>query len=164
MRTTVADKVAFAQAPIAKSPKGNHWLWSWALAVPKSTKSPDAAKKFITWATSKPYIESVAKSDGWTVVPPGTRSSTYANPEYQKAAPFASFVLKAIETADPNDATVEKVPYTGVQFVGIPEFQAIGTEVGQQIAAALAGSVTVDAALKASQDAADRAVTQGGYK
>ncbi|HEY9344424.1 MAG TPA: sugar ABC transporter substrate-binding protein, partial [Inquilinus sp.] len=71
---------------------------------------------------------------------------------------------KAIETADPNDATVEKVPYTGVQFVGIPEFQAIGTEVGQQIAAALAGSVTVDAALKASQDAADRAVTQGGYK
>lgn len=162
--STVADKVAFAQAPIAKSPKGNHWLWSWALAVPKSTKSPDAAKKFITWATSKPYIESVAKSDGWTVVPPGTRSSTYANPEYQKAAPFASFVLKAIETADPNDATVDKVPYTGVQFVGIPEFQAIGTEVGQQIAAALAGTVSVDDALKAAQDAADRAVTQGGYK
>jgi len=162
--STVSDKVAFAQAPIAKSPKGNHWLWSWALAVPKSTKSPDAAKKFVAWATSKPYIEMVAKSDGWTVVPPGTRSSTYANPEYKKAAPFADFVLKAIQTADPNDATVEKVPYTGVQFVGIPEFQAIGTEVGQHIAAALAGTETIDAALKASQEAADRAVTQAGYK
>ena len=162
--STVSDKVAFAQAPIAKSPKGNHWLWSWALAVPKSTKSPDAAKKFVAWATSKPYIEMVAKSDGWTVVPPGTRASTYANPEYQKAAPFADFVLKAIQTADPNDATVDKVPYTGVQFVGIPEFQAIGTEVGQHIAAALAGTETVDAALKASQEAADRAITQAGYK
>ena len=162
--STVSDKVAFAQAPIAKSPKGNHWLWSWALAVPKSTKSPDAAKKFVAWATSKPYIEMVAKSDGWTVVPPGTRASTYANPEYAKAAPFADFVLKAIQTADPNDATVDKVPYTGVQFVGIPEFQAIGTEVGQHIAAALAGTETVDAALKASQEAADRAITQGGYK
>jgi sorbitol/mannitol transport system substrate-binding protein len=162
--STVADKVAFAQAPIAKSPKGNHWLWSWALAVPKSTKSPDAAKKFIAWATSKAYIESVGKTAGWTLLPPGTRSSTYANPEYQKAAPFAAFVLKAIQTADPTDSTVDKVPYTGVQFVGIPEFQAIGTEVGQQIAAALAGSTSIDQALKASQDAADRAITQGGYK
>ena len=73
-------------------------------------------------------------------------------------------MLKAIQTADPNDATVDKVPYTGVQFVGIPEFQAIGTEVGQHIAAALAGTETVDAALKASQEAADRAITQAGYK
>jgi sorbitol/mannitol transport system substrate-binding protein len=132
--------------------------------VPKSTKSPDAAKKFIAWATSKAYIESVGKTAGWTLLPPGTRSSTYANPEYQKAAPFAAFVLKAIQTADPTDSTVDKVPYTGVQFVGIPEFQAIGTEVGQQIAAALAGSTSIDQALKASQDAADRAITQGGYK
>src|SRR5258706_16414662 len=29
--------------------------------------------------------------------------------------------------ANPNDATLKKVPYTGVQYVGIPEFQSFGT-------------------------------------
>jgi sorbitol/mannitol transport system substrate-binding protein len=50
-----------------------------------------------------------------------------------------------------------------VQFVGIPEFQAIGTQVGQTMAAALSGKMTVDQALKASQVEAERAVKQGGY-
>ena len=38
----VADKVGFAAAPVAKTPKGSHWLWSWALAIPNSSKAPDA--------------------------------------------------------------------------------------------------------------------------
>ena len=44
----------------------------------------------------------------------------------------------------------------GVQFATIPEFQSIGVTVGQQMSAALAGKETVDAALKASQTAAER--------
>ena len=43
--------------------------------------------------------------------------------------------------ADPNHATKDPVPYTGVQFATIPEFQGIGTNVGQNIAAALTGSI-----------------------
>ena len=43
------------------------------------------------------------------------------------------------------------MPYVGVQFVAIPEFQGIGTAVGQQFAAALAGKITVDQALKNAQ-------------
>ena len=34
----VADKLGFAQAPIATWPKGSNWLWSWALAVPEIFK------------------------------------------------------------------------------------------------------------------------------
>ncbi|CAN7728523.1 sugar ABC transporter substrate-binding protein [Caballeronia sp. LjRoot29] len=163
-QSQVADKIGFAAAPVAVTPKGNHWLWSWSLAIPKTSKSQDAAKKFATWATSKEYIELVAKDEGWASVPPGTRKSTYANPEYKKAAPFGDFVLSAIESASPTDATLQKVPYTGVQFVGIPEFQSFGTVVGQSIAGVVAGQTTVDAALKAGNAAANRAVKQAGYQ
>jgi sorbitol/mannitol transport system substrate-binding protein len=163
-QSQVADKIGFAAAPIAVTPKGSHWLWSWSLAIPKTSKSQDAAKKFITWATSKQYIEMAGKDEGWASVPPGTRKSTYARPEYKQAAPFGDFVLKAIETADPNDSSLKKVPYSGIQFVGIPEFQSFGTVVGQSIAGVVAGQTTVDAALKAGNAAADRAVKQAGYQ
>ncbi|MDF0500606.1 sugar ABC transporter substrate-binding protein [Burkholderia cenocepacia] len=163
-QSQVADKIGFAAAPVAVTPKGSHWLWAWSLAVPKTSKSQDAAKKFVEWATSKDYIRLVAKDEGWASVPPGTRESTYASPEYQKAAPFSSFVLKAIETANPNDPSLKKVPYTGVQFVAIPEFQSFGAVVGQSIAGALAGQMSVDQALKAGHTAADRAVRQAGYQ
>jgi sorbitol/mannitol transport system substrate-binding protein len=136
---------------------------TWALAIPKAAKNSDAALKYALWATSKEYIQLAAEDGGWATVPPGTRKSTYDNPEYQKAAPFASVTLKAIQTADPTNPAIKKVPYVGVQFVGIPEFQSIGLQVGQNIAAALTGKMTVDQALQASQTEVERAVRQGGY-
>ncbi|KWK99410.1 sugar ABC transporter substrate-binding protein [Burkholderia ubonensis] len=163
-QSQVADKIGYAAAPVEATPKGSHWLWAWALAIPKTSKQQDAAKKFIAWATSKQYVELVAKDEGWASVPPGTRTSTYQRAEYKVAAPFSEFVLKAIETADPNDPSARKVPYTGVQYVGIPEFQSFGTVVGQSIAGAVAGQLTVDQALAAGQAAADRAVRQAGYQ
>jgi sorbitol/mannitol transport system substrate-binding protein len=163
-QSQIADKVGFAAAPTQVTPNGSHWLWAWALAIPKSSKQADAAKKFITWATSKQYIELAAKDEGWASVPPGTRQSTYARPEYKQAAPFADFVLKAIETADPTHPTAKPVPYTGVQFVGIPEFQSFGTVVGQSISGAVAGQMSVDQALAAGNATADRAVKQAGYQ
>src|SRR5215472_6363991 len=162
-QSQVSDKVAFAPAPVAATPNGSHWLWSWALAIPKSAKNPDAAFKFAAWATSKEYIQLAAADGGWATIPPGTRKSTYDNAEYQKAAPFAAVTLKAMQTTDPTNPCIKQVPYTGVQFVGIPEFQAIGTQVGQNISAALSGKTSVDQALKASQVEAERAVKQGGY-
>jgi sorbitol/mannitol transport system substrate-binding protein len=162
-QSKVADKVAFVQAPTAVTPKGANWLWSWNLAIPASSKQPEAAQKFITWATSKDYINLIAKDGGWASVPTGTRKSTYANPEFQKVAKFAAEEKKAIDSANPNDSTLPKSPYVGVQYAAIPEFQAIGIAVGQQMSAVLAGKVTVDAALKTSQTAAEREMTKGGY-
>lgn len=159
----VADSLGFAPAPIAKTPKGSHWLWSWALAIPASSENQEAAREFITWATSQEYIELVGETQGWTSVPPGTRESTYANEQYTEAAPFADFVLKAIQDADPTDSTLEPNPYVGVQFVGIPEFQSIGTQVGQTIAAALTGDTTVEQALDSAQRATERTMQRAGY-
>lgn len=162
-QSKVADQMAFAQAPTAVTPKGANWLWSWNLAIPAGSKKVDAAQKFVTWATSKDYIQLVGKTNGWANVPTGTRKSTYANADFQKAARFASAELKAIESANPNDSTLPKSPYTGVQFAAIPEFQSIGIAVGQQMSAALAGKTSVDAALKAGQIAAEREMKKAGY-
>ncbi|ASJ73673.1 ABC transporter substrate-binding protein [Granulosicoccus antarcticus] len=148
--STVADSVGFAMAPDNGLGKRANWLWAWALAIPQSTDSKESAKKFVAWATSKEYLALVAETDGWASVPPGTRKSLYENPEYQKV-PFAAMTLASIEAADPTKPTVEEVPYTGVQFVAMPEFTGIATAVGQQFANVLEDAATIEDALKNSQ-------------
>lgn len=166
-QSKVVANVGFANSPTGPgTPRGSNWLWAWSLAVPKSTTHEAEAFKFITWATSKEYIALVAKEKGsWASVPPGTRNSTYQNPEYKKAAgAFAGIVLDSIKRADPTKPTKDPVPYQGVQFVGIPEFQALGTQVGQYLAGVLSGQMTVDQALKQAQTAADKVSKDGGYQ
>ncbi len=159
----VVGKVGFAPAPVASVPNGNHWFWAWALAVPKSSHKAAVAKSFLQWATSGDYIKLVAETNGWVLVPPGTRQSTYDNAQYLAAAPFAKEVEHAIQTADLEHPTAQPVPYTGIQYVAIPEFQAIGTTVGQLIAAALTGQTSVDEALKRAQAQVTSAMEQAGY-
>ena len=43
------------------------------------------------------------------------------------------------------------MPYTGVQFLDIPEFQDLGTNVSEQFSAAIAGSQSVPSALSQAQ-------------
>ncbi len=162
-QSQVADKVAFAPMPTGDFKGGPTWLWTWNLGIPASSKQKAAAKAFVAWATDKAYIEMVAGENGWVAVPPGTRQSTYANPAYRKAAPFADFVRTAIDGSNPNGQTRSPRPYTGAQFVAIPEFQGIGTQVGQTVAATLSGQQTVDSALKAAQAATERTMRQAGY-
>ena len=162
-KSQVADKVGFAPAPIARVPNGSHWFWAWALAVPKTSKKAATAKSFLEWATSKDYVALVAHTNGWAGVPPGTRKSTYASSDYQHAAPFASLVNEAIQTADLQHPSALPVPYIGIQYVAIPEFQAIGTTVGQTLAGALTGQSSVDDALKQAQAQAVSAMQQAGY-
>ena len=163
-QSQVADKIGFAAAPIAVTPKGSHWLWAWALAIPKTSKQHDAAKKFITWATSKEYIELVAQGRRL-----GVGAARHARVHLRAPRVPAGGAVRRLRAEGDRDRrsehpTLKPVPYTGMQFVGIPEFQSFGTVVGQSIAGALAGQTTVDQALKAGNAAADRAVKQAGYQ
>ncbi len=163
-QSQVPDQVGFAAAPcgVEGCPNdGFNWLWAWSLAIPNSSQKADAAQTFISWATSKEYLELVAEKEGWANVPPGTRTSLYENENYTKAAPFADATLNAIQHADPSPT--DDKPYYGLQFAAIPEFQGLGTAVGQQMAAALSGSTTVDQALSQAQAIATREMTRGGY-
>jgi sorbitol/mannitol transport system substrate-binding protein len=162
--STVADKVGFALAPNHEGvDKRANWLWAWALAIPAGSQKVDAAKAFIEWATSKDYIELVASKEGWANVPPGARTSLYENPNY-KDIPFAKMTLESINLADPQNPTVKPVPYTGVQFVAIPEFAGIATEVSQEFSAVYAGQQTVDEALAKAQDITNDAMEAAGYR
>jgi sorbitol/mannitol transport system substrate-binding protein len=161
-QSKVASTVGFAPAPIAATPRGAQWLWFWALAVPTSSKHPDAALKFIQWATSKDYIQLVARTNGWAAVPPGTRQSTYEQPQYLATAPFADLTYRSIMAADPLHPTEKPVPYTGIQCIVIPSFPTIGNQVGQLIAAALVGNMPVDEALRKAQAATERVQKRTG--
>ncbi len=162
--STVADKVGFALAPNHEGVnKRANWLWAWALAIPAGSQKVDAAKQFIEWATSKGYTELVASKEGWANVPPGARTSLYENPNY-KDVPFAKMTLDSINAADPQNPTVKPVPYVGVQFVAIPEFAGIATEVSQEFSAVYAGQQTVDEALAKAQAITNDAMEAAGYR
>lgn len=159
----VADSVGFALAPDNGLGKRSNWLWAWALAIPAGTQKEDAAKTFIEWATSKDYIELVAANEGWANVPPGARTSLYENPNYQ-AVPFAKMTLDSILSADPNNPTVDPVPYVGIQFAAIPEFAGIATQVSQEFSAVYAGQQSVDEALAKAQAITNEEMEAAGYR
>jgi sorbitol/mannitol transport system substrate-binding protein len=161
--SAVAGRVGFAMAPDAGLGRRANWLWAWALAVPASSDAPEEARRFVAWATSRDYAALVAKQEGWAAAPPGTRRSLYQNPDYLTAAPFAPLVLRSIQAADPLAPTVDPVPYTGVQFVAIPEFQGLGDAVGREVAAALSGAKTPQEALADAQELALQQMTAAGY-
>ncbi|WP_019409613.1 ABC transporter substrate-binding protein [Pseudomonas psychrophila] len=161
-QSKVADHVGFTFAPHQVTDKGSAWLYSWALAIPTSSKAKDAAKTFSTWATSKEYAALVAEKDGIANVPPGTRNSTYTD-AYLQAAPFAKVTLESLKAANPKDPTLKPVPYVGIQLVTIPEFQAIGTQVGKSFSAALVGQTSVDKALADAQTYTEREMKRAGY-
>jgi sorbitol/mannitol transport system substrate-binding protein len=151
---SVYAQTGYAFAPVDQT-SSSGWLWSWSLGIPQGVSDQGAAWKWISWATSKQYDALVAQKYGWSAVPPGSRTSLYSNPSYLKAAaPFAKITLQSIDGTDPDHPTVNPVPYVGVQYVDVPQFETLGMSVGQQIAGAIAGTESVSQAIAASQSAA----------
>nr|WP_157110699.1 sugar ABC transporter substrate-binding protein [Nocardia anaemiae] len=151
----VVGKIGYAPAPVMQKPNSG-WLYTWSLGIPKSSEKPDAAWKFISWMTGKPYIRMVGEKLGWSHVPPGSRMSTYQIPEYAAASKaYGPLTLSSMQGVDPEHPTAAPVPYTGIQFLAIPEFQDLGTRVSQQISAAVAGRISVHEALDQAQQYAD---------
>ena len=152
----LVGKIGYLPAPIVEKPNSG-WLYTWALGIPKAAKNPEGAWKFISWMTDKEYMKLVGTKLGWARVPPGSRMSTYTDlPEYEAISKaYGPLTLRSIERATPKQPTVQPVPYTGVQFVGIPEFQDLGTRVSQQISAAIAGQKSVEDALAQAQEYAE---------
>ncbi|MFJ6156677.1 ABC transporter substrate-binding protein [Pseudarthrobacter sp. NPDC092200] len=151
----VKGKIGYAQAPV-KETASSGWLWTWSWAMQAASRKQDAAEKFIAWASSKDYEELVASELGWAKVPSGKRISTYENTEFQKAAPFFEAERFAIENADPKNPGAQERPAVGIQFVGIPEFAALGTNVSQGVSSAIAGQGSVADALAKGQEAAQK--------
>jgi sorbitol/mannitol transport system substrate-binding protein len=155
----VKGKNGYAFAPV-KDTKSSGWLWTWALAIPKTSSKQDLAWKYIAFATGPQYLKEAGSKipGGWAALPPGTRKSTYQIPQYEKAAAaFAKPTLDAIASAPINNPGTTKRPgLPGVQYVGIPQFQDVGNQCTQQFSAVIAGRSSIDSALKNCQDIASQ--------
>jgi sorbitol/mannitol transport system substrate-binding protein len=153
----VKGKMGYAHAPVVKTAEAG-WLWSWNLAVPVSTKYTDQAVDFIMWATSKDYHQLVGNTLGWSLVPPGARTSTYSIPEYaEAAAAYAPITVEVMSAVNPEQPGVNPQPWVGIQYVAIPEFQDVGNQCAQLVADALANRTTVEDALSKCQTIAQAA-------
>jgi sorbitol/mannitol transport system substrate-binding protein len=151
----VKGKIGYVAAPVVKT-KSSGWLYAWSWGIQEASTKKDNAWKFISWASGKDYEKLVGEKLGWSRVPAGKRASTYEIPQYQKeAAAFGDPTRAAIEAADPLNPGVQPRPAPGIQFVGIPEFPGLGTEVSQDISSAIAGKMSVDDALERGQRLAD---------
>ncbi|WP_449224366.1 ABC transporter substrate-binding protein [Amycolatopsis silviterrae] len=151
----VGGKNGYVAAPVEKT-QASGWLYTWSLGIPKVGKNKDDAWKFMAWMTNKDYAKKIGETYGWNRVPPGTRKSTYEIPQYKEAAKaYAQPTLDGIAAANQQKTMVHPVPYPGIQFVGIPEFQDLGTRVSQQLSAAIAGQTSVADALAQSQKYAE---------
>ena len=152
----VAGKIGYVSAPV-KETKSSGWLYTWAFAIEKAGKNQSAAAKFVAWASSKKYEETVGKALGWSRVPAGKRASTYTNTEYQKSASaFYQQTVDAIKSVDPANPGVQARPAPGIQFVAIPEFADMATQVSQNVSSAIAGQTTVADALTSGQALAQK--------
>ena len=155
----VKGKIGYVAAPVVKTPASG-WLYTWAWGIQAASKKQESAWKFVSWASGKDYENLVGQQLGWSRVPAGKRASTYEIPEYvQQAQAFAEPTKSAIETADPLNPGVQPRPAPGIQFVDIPEFPDLGTQVSQDVSAAIAGQITVDQALDKGQQLAESTVT-----
>jgi sorbitol/mannitol transport system substrate-binding protein len=158
----VADQVGFVYAPTAVTPSGSHWLWCWSLGIEAASKNKEGAFEFLKWSTSKDYMNLVGKKLGYNRVPPGTRRSTYEDTPYGEL-PWTEVELTSIETADPENPTRDPVPYTGIQFITIPEWQALGDAVGRLLASVLTGDMTPEEMQQRAQAEALQVAKQGKY-
>jgi sorbitol/mannitol transport system substrate-binding protein len=151
----VKGKIGYAAAPVIETDTSG-WLYAWSWSIEEASSKKDQAWEFISWASSKEYEELVGTELGWSRVPAGKRASTYENPQYLKeAGAFAEPTRQAIETADPLDPGVQPRPAPGIQFVDIPEFPALATQVSEDVSSAIAGQMTVDDALDQGQRLAE---------
>ncbi|SNR69172.1 ABC transporter substrate-binding protein [Blastococcus mobilis] len=151
----VRGKMGYVAAPVVETDSSG-WLYAWSWSIQQASQKKDAAWEFISWASGRDYEELVGEELGWSRVPAGKRASTYSNPDYlEEAGAFAQPTLEAIQAADPNDPGVQPRPAPGIQFIGIPEFPDLATQVSQDVSSAIAGRMTVEEVLDRGQQLAE---------
>ena len=157
--SAVRGKNGYAFAPVSATRRSG-WLWTWALAIPKTAKDPATAWKYISFATGPGYIKAAGGriAGGWAAIPPGTRASTYQIPQYKRAAAaFAGPTLASMRAAPiDNPGTSKRPGLPGVQYVGIPQFQDVGNKCTEQFSAVIAGRASIDSAISNCQAIASR--------
>lgn len=163
-----AKDMAVAMAPVKETgSKPSAWFWTWAWAVPASAHNKEAALAFIKWVTGPDYIPYAQPIKGWGNMPGPARKSQYEPGSLYSAfaAPFMSVLGKTLATVDGVNGThYSDTPYTGNQYIQIPEFQDLGNKCTQEFSGAVVGQQSPDDAIAKCQQYADDVAKTGGYK
>ncbi len=161
----IAGRVGYALPP--RGPEHvSQWLWNWAFGINPnvSQQRKEAVFDFMLWATSKDYIElSYQEDPTGAITPPASRSSTYVLEGYADV-PYAEITLEVLEQTDFDNATVDPVPYQGLQYIAIPEFTDLGDRMTQWLANYVVGEISLDEAIRLTHEAFDQAAVEGGYR
>lgn len=164
--SSIAGKVGYVMPPHQKMKTNTAWLWNWAMGI--NPKSSDSKKKavfdFMLWATSKDFIESTVVMDPTGAsTPPASRSSTYALPAYA-TAPYAEMTLKTLESTEFTKPTLKPVPYVGLQYIAIPEFADAGTKMTEYLADYVVDKISLDEAIRKTNDLFNQVAVDGDYR
>jgi sorbitol/mannitol transport system substrate-binding protein len=163
-----AADMAVAMAPVGSPDvKPSGWFWTWTWAIPTSAKNKDAALAFMKWVTGPDYLPYAAPLMGWGKMPGPARESMYEQGSIYSefAAPFMSVLQKTLASVDGVNGThFEDTPYTGNQYIQIPEFQDLGNRCTQEFSGAVVNQQTADEAIEKCQQYAEDVAVTGGYK
>lgn len=158
----IAGKLGYALSPSGPGKENTQTVGGWGVGLTSSSKNQDDAFKFMTWLTSKDYVQLVAEKKGWLNVLTGARASTYESPGYQAVAPYASLVLDSLENVDFMDPAVNPTPYVGNSLPNIPEWSGMGEKIGQILSEYISGNGSTADALAKAQAVATEAFADGG--
>lgn len=161
--SSVSGKIGYAMAPLQVKQDATNTIGGWGIAINASSKNKDAAFKFLTWATSKEYINLVGEKKGWESAPSGTRISTYDNEKYKQAGDFADITKKAILQVDFFNPSVNKTPYTGNSIPNMAEYSSWGEQIAQLLASYLVGQKNIDSVLNEGQKILTDVAVSGKY-
>lgn len=160
----IKGKVGYVQAPTQVEGGQSSWLWNWAMAINPESPHKDEVFKFILWSTSKDFIDlSLEFAPDGSVPPPASRYSTYEKPVIA-ALPYAQATLNALAPLDFTKPAVNPVPYVGLQYMAIVEFQEAATQMTQWVLDYVTDGITLDQAIANSQALFEEIAEDGGYK
>ena len=151
----VKGKMGYAAAPVVKT-KSSGWLYAWSWSIQAASTKKDNAWKFISWAAARSTNSWWATSWAGRGCLPASAPRPMRTPTtWRWPRRLRRPTKEAIETADPENPGVQPRPAIGIQFLDIPEFPDLGTQVSQDVSSAIAGKTTVEEALEKGQELAE---------
>ena len=151
------ERIGYVSHPTQRTHIGSRWYWGWNLAIPTSSRNKPYAQQLAAWLGSADVNKRLLAKNP---TPIGARYSSYEL-DFGVAQDYAQFVLKQLENDLPHAG--RPAPTVGMQYVPIPEFPAIGQQVGLLIASAVRGDISADEALKRAQRQVEKIMLDAGY-
>ena len=132
--STVAGQIGYAPAPVVTTHTSG-WLYSWSLAIPETSAAQGRGVE-VRVLDDEQALHRARRQRPRSGGPrcrraPASRR-TRSRSTSRCRAPTASRSCRACSGRTRSSRPCEPVPYTGMQFVRIPEFQDLGTRVASR--------------------------------